>query len=396
MPNRKKTARASVVTAFLNATLIGAMSMSTHAEETIKVGGLATLSGPMTLPEAPAAARAVFERVNAQGGIQGRKIEYILQDDKGDAGATAQAARELVDSLGVVAFAGSASLQDCAVNSNLYDRRGIISLPAIAGEVSCYQKKAFAPISVGPAAGTLASLYFTSENLKKDKVCAFLLAIPSHSAGNQWAVEKYTGMTGKTLHLVDTSVLPNDDMTPHVLRAKAAGCNAIVFSGAEQMDLAWLKAMEMQGLFDTTAIFMTPAYTSGFAQAVKDYPGEVYANSEYEPFLSDSPVLDDWRQLMQSSGQSLSSFGQGGYISATLLVKAMQGIEGPINRESVTLALRAATGPRALSNPMLGNPLDVGPDANHLASSATKFVKLTKGDWEVVTPKFLRLYIDAK
>lgn len=371
--------------------LLSVATLAYGADEPIRIGGVATLSGAMTLPESPAAARAVFDRVNAEGGIQGRKIEYLVQDDKGDAGATAQAGRELVDSNQVVAFAGSASLQDCAVNANLYKQRGVLSIPGIGGEFSCYSQKAFAPVSVGPARGTVASLYFTSEVLKKDKICTFLLGIPAHAAGNQWAVDQYQSMTGKKVAMLDTTVLPNDDMTPHVLRAKSAGCDAIVFSGAEQMDLAWLKAMQMQGMTNVTTVFMTPAYTSGFASAAADFKGEVYANSEYEPFLGDSHALDDWRALMTSAKVPHSSFAQGGYLSAMLMVDALKRIQGPITRDSVTQVLRAATGSNALANPMMGMAIDFGPQSDHIKSSATKFVKLDGGAWSSVTADFLRI-----
>lgn len=384
----------NIVTTSLVLTLLPLTTTSYADTSPIKIGGLATLSGAMTLPEAPAAAQAVFDRVNKEGGIQGRKIEYLLQDDKGDAGVTAQAARELVDSDGVLAFAGSASLQDCAVNARLYDRRGILSLPGVAGEFSCYKKKAFGPVSVGPARGTLAALYFTSEVLKEKNVCAFLMGIPSHAAGNKWAVAEYEKMTGKKLKLLDTTVLPNDDMTPHVLDARSANCSAIVFSGAEQMDLAWLKAMEMQNLTNITTVFLTPAYTSGFAKAAKDYPGKVYANSEYEPFMSNNHALDDWRNLMNKAHVPLSSFAQGGYISATLLVQAMKQIKGPITRQSITAQLRSSTGAKALTNPLMGTPLDMAKTADHLSKSATKFLELNKGHWDVVTPNFIR--IDTK
>ncbi|WP_421848133.1 ABC transporter substrate-binding protein [Marinomonas sp.] len=368
------------------------MAINSYADTSpIRIGGLATLSGAMTLPESPAAAKAVFDRVNAKGGIQGRKIEYLLQDDKGDAGVTAQAGRELVDSKGVLAFAGSASLQDCAVNAKLYDRRGVLSLPGVAGEFSCYKKEAFGPVSVGPARGTLAALYFASEQLKEKNVCAFLLGIPSHAAGNKWAVAQYEKMTNKKLTLLDATVLPNDDMTPHVLHARSAQCSAIVFSGAEQMDLAWLKAMEMQNLSDITTVFLTPAYTSGFAAAAKDYTGKVYANSEYEPFLGSSPVLDDWRDLMNNENVPLSSFAQGGYISATLLVETMKEIKGPITRDSITKQLRSSIGTKALTNSMMGTPLDMAESADHLSTSATKFLVLNNGEWNSVTPDFIRI-----
>lgn len=368
--------------------LCGAAMVAAGAAEPIRIGSLASISGPMSLPESSLAAKAVFDRVNAEGGIQGRSVEYLVQDDKGDAGATAQAARNLVDVKNVVAFAGSASLQDCTVNTALYRQRGVLSIPGVGGEFGCYRNKNFAPVSVGPARGALAALYFTAKHLKKEKICAFLLGIPAHGAGNAWAVENFRQMTGKSLQLMDTSVLPNDDMTPHVLNAKKAGCDAIVFSGTEQMDLAWYKAMKTQGMSDVTAVFLTPAYTTNFAALVGKTSDAIYANSEYEPFLSSSPALADWRKLMADHKIPESSFAQGGYVSASVLVDVLKRIKGPITRESVTAALRQTKGDAVIRHPMLGLPFSFADDVDVMKTSATKFVQLKEGKWEVVTPEF--------
>lgn len=364
------------------------------AEPPIRIGALASISGPMSLPESPMAAKAVFDRVNAAGGIQGRQIEYIVQDDKGDAGATAQAARDLVDARGVVAFAGSASLQDCTVNGNLYRQRKLLSIPGVGGEFTCYRNSSFAPVSAGPARGTLAALVFASQQLKKEKICTFLLGIPAHGAGNAWAVENFKLITGKSLHLADTTVLPNDDMTPHVLKAKNAGCDAIIFSGTEQMDIAWHKAMKMQGVTGATLVFLTPAYTTSFAALLGQEGDGIYSNSEYEPFLADSPALTDWRKLMAASRVPESSFAQGGYLSATLLVEALKSIQGPVTRESVTAALRQMQGAKAVHHPMLGQPFTFAEKQDLLKVSATKFMRLKDGKWETVTPDYL--VIEAK
>jgi len=359
------------------------------AEGPIRIGNVSSLSGPMSLPESTMAAKAVFDRVNASGGIQGRQIEYIVQDDKGDAGATAQAARELVDAKGVVAFAGSASLQDCTVNGNLYRQRGVLSIPGVGGEFSCYRNGVFAPVSVGPARGTLATLVFAAKQLKKEKICAFLLGIPAHGAGNTWAIDNYTKLAGKPPHLVDMTVLPNDDMTPHVLKAKKAGCDAIIFSGAEQMDLAWVKAMKSQRMDDVTLVLMTPAYTTNFANILGKAGDGIYANSEYEPFLSDSPALTDWRKLMADAKVPESSFAQGGYLSASFLVDALKRIKGPITRDTVTAELRKTKGAAALKHPMMGLPFAFPESVEVLNTSATKFVRLSDGKWQTVTPEFV-------
>ena len=138
--------QAGIVVSTVFSALLAAPAMA--ADPAIKIGSLASISGPMSLPESSMAAKAVFDRINATGGIQGRQIEYLVQDDKGDAGATAQAARDLVDSKGVVAFAGSASLQDCSVNGNLYRQRQVLSIPGVAGDVTCFRSSSFAPVNL--------------------------------------------------------------------------------------------------------------------------------------------------------------------------------------------------------------------------------------------------------
>src|SRR5215218_16709 len=82
----------------------------------IVLGSVNALSGPATFPEASAAAKAVFDRVNADGGINGRKIQYTRADDKADPATATQLARELVSTKKAVALVGGASLVDCDVN----------------------------------------------------------------------------------------------------------------------------------------------------------------------------------------------------------------------------------------------------------------------------------------
>ena len=47
----------------------------------IKVMIAATLSGPTNLPEVPYGAEAAADRINSQGGIDGRPIDVIVCDD---------------------------------------------------------------------------------------------------------------------------------------------------------------------------------------------------------------------------------------------------------------------------------------------------------------------------
>ncbi len=67
------------------------------SSNSIKVGVLAVLSGPLALTGVDIGARARFERQNRSGGIHGRKIQIVdVQDDASDAQKDLAAAQKLV------------------------------------------------------------------------------------------------------------------------------------------------------------------------------------------------------------------------------------------------------------------------------------------------------------
>ncbi|MFV0257992.1 MAG: ABC transporter substrate-binding protein, partial [Acidimicrobiales bacterium] len=82
--------------------------------EPIKLGAISSLSGIATFPEAAVAAQAVFDRFNEQGGLDGRPVELVVEDDGSDAAKAATAARTLVEDQKVVGMVGGASLLACA------------------------------------------------------------------------------------------------------------------------------------------------------------------------------------------------------------------------------------------------------------------------------------------
>jgi branched-chain amino acid transport system substrate-binding protein len=67
--------------------------------EAIKVGGIFPLSGGISALGRPAelAARAYFRSINDTGGVGGRKIDFISEDDGGDPNRTRAAAEKLVE-----------------------------------------------------------------------------------------------------------------------------------------------------------------------------------------------------------------------------------------------------------------------------------------------------------
>ena len=77
--------------------------------EPIKLGGWFPLTGPVAASGIPQkeGVTAAFAKINAEGGINGRKVEFIARDNAFDPQQTIQAARQLVGSDKVVAIVGA-------------------------------------------------------------------------------------------------------------------------------------------------------------------------------------------------------------------------------------------------------------------------------------------------
>ena len=357
--------------------------------EPIRVGNVSSLTGAALFPEASAAARAVFDRVNAQGGIGGRPLQLIVEDDGGVPEGAATAARKLVEQDGVVANVGSASVLECAVNSGFYAEQGVYSIQGTGVDPLCFLSSNISPVNTGPFAGITVSLYYASETLALDEVCNInLFVIPDLAPAFDAAVARWESITGRSLTFRVKAATLADDPTPLMLQARDAGCQAVVIDGVEPHALAVGRAIDAQELGDIVWIGLTSYYTDSIASQLGSAGNGLRANSEFEPYGSDSPALDDWKALMTESGVPLTSFAQGGYLAATIFVEALRGIDGEITRESVAEAMLDL---EPYETPLLGTPYTFGPGDAHAPNQASKFVELRDGQWVTAADEWVIL-----
>lgn len=97
--------KAFTCTAVLAVSLGGAVA---HAQETIKVGVLLSLTGPAAsfgIPERDVV-KIMADKINAEGGIKGRKLELIYHDEQTNPTETARGASKLIQQDKVVAIVG--------------------------------------------------------------------------------------------------------------------------------------------------------------------------------------------------------------------------------------------------------------------------------------------------
>lgn len=320
----------------------------------IKLGSVNTISGPATFPEASEAAAAVFDQVNADGGINGRMIEYKAMDDKADPATATASARELLGSDEVVALVGGASLLDCEINAKYYEQENVRSIQGIGVDPGCFNSPNIAPANIGPFNDTTLTMLYGSEELGLENLCVLTSVIGSTGPAYAAAVERWSDVTGQQPTYVDDTVpYGGADYTPYIVKAKESGCDAIVSNAVEPDAIGQIKAANQQGWDEVTFLFLTSVYSESFAAAVDNSGAGVYVPAEFFPFTEDNEINADWKSLMEENNITLTSFSQGGYLAATFMVEVLQSIEGDVTRDTVNAALTDMT---PIDNDMIAYP----------------------------------------
>jgi branched-chain amino acid transport system substrate-binding protein len=353
----------------------------------IKLGAISTITGPADFSEVPKAAKAMYDAVNAAGGINGCKIDYEIADDKADPQVAAQAARDFIDNKKVVAMTGGASLLECAVNAPTYKRADVLSVHGLGVDPVCFNSPNISPVNVGPYTLTTAMGLFATNTLKAKNVCAMFIIIGGTQEAYKASIARWEKITGQKAKLVDLTVPISGDYTPFVIKARDAGCDAVISNAIEPGVVAWVKTADAQKVSGVNWLFLSPGYTVEVAKTLADSKQPIYVGTEWEPYTElNSPANKDWIAAMKAANRPLTAFSQGGYLSAQAMLDVIKSVDGPVTRESVNKALLSM---KPVSYPLAGSPYVFGPGATHSPMQASKVMKLEKGGWTVETKDWL-------
>jgi branched-chain amino acid transport system substrate-binding protein len=115
--------------------VVGMLCSMVHAQNTIKVGMVLPLTGPLagTGNDIAAGTRAAIEAVNQAGGIKGQKIELLIEDDHFDPKASEALSRELVKSKGAHALLSCFGTVSCLAVAKVAQDTSTPLLGAMAG-----------------------------------------------------------------------------------------------------------------------------------------------------------------------------------------------------------------------------------------------------------------------
>lgn len=358
--------------------------------EPIQLGAIVGQTGPADFSSSAKAAAAVFACVNANGGINGRPIEYTVEDDAWNPENAANAAARLVSDIGVVGMAGSTSFVECGTNAKFYEDNGVGVIAGVGVPRECFYSANIAPMNMGPRLSTLGAAIDAYEN---DGARSFVCMAPNIPNVGGWFCEGLSAW-GADKGVTVTNVLHDPatlDPTSLILQAMSSNPDAIIVAEPAPAAIPIFNAAEDQDLLDETLwLGPTSIYDAAFPDAVGPYwDGAIRAHIEFNALDSDGADNQAWLAIMDEYGQGSDprdSFSQAGYLSAKAMVQVLRSVDGDITRDSVLAGL---TSMDPMESDLLCGPWAFGPGARHNANQSGRVATVTGDGWEVSRDCFL-------
>lgn len=359
----------------------GANSDEAATGAPIKVGGIYGNAAPGDFSSSTSAAKAYFDCVNANGGIGGRPIEYLRENDEWNPEIAAQAASKLLKDENVVAMVGNGSFVEMAVNAPTYKAEGIMAMAAACAVSECFESSNIVSTNQGPLPSTIGAAQFMVEEKDAKSAVCIGLTIPNVGNWSCGAMEEY--MTSKGL--TGASVLLNPaspDVNSGLLEAISTGADTIVVNLPAGLAIAFLKAAEEQGLGDTYKwASSTPLYDRTVPAALGTYwDGKMFINAELTPWDKGGPDATNWLAVLDTYAPETArdTFSQSGYLSARYFVDTLMKMDPAQldDRAAVTAAITAIKG---YTSDLTCGPYYVGAADRHMPNHAGTMV-VVKGD----------------
>ena len=125
-----------IIFSVISAVLIGCGGGSEEAVvgDTLTIGVLAPLTGVNAEygKGFEIATQMAADKINAEGGVNGRKIEFVVKDSKGDQKESSDLARQFVDDKKILAIIGDFTSGACMANAPIVDEAGMVQLSPTA------------------------------------------------------------------------------------------------------------------------------------------------------------------------------------------------------------------------------------------------------------------------
>lgn len=393
-----KIRRSPIVRSVLVATIMGLLCLSAaHAAQPtcglnngkkatgtpIPIGSINGVTGPDDFSSSAKAADAYFKCVNENGGINGRPVKYIMEDDQWRPDVASQVATKLVKDDKVVAMIGSNSIVECRANAGLYDRENVLVIDiGVAHE--CFTSRNIAPMNEGPRLSGVGMFRYAVGHLGMKKAACLVWNIPGSV---DWLCNGFAAW-GK-LHGVTVENVVIDpgssDYTAALLQAAALKPDTMLLTFTKGGHIQSLAAAEDQDMGKTYKfVSLASAYVVGLPKTIGPYWNDrFWTQLEFTPLDGTGPDNQNWIAIMDKYGAKSDprdTFSQGGYLAAKIATETLLKMDpATIDRAHVSDALRAV---KDVRSDMMCGPWYFGKGMRHNANHMGMAAVAHDGGWK--------------
>jgi branched-chain amino acid transport system substrate-binding protein len=375
--------RLAIATAAVSLVLAGcAGADGSGSDGDLKIGAWYPLSGPVAASGVPseAGARAYFDMLNDNGGINGRKVDFISQDTAFDPQQTLQAARQMISRDGVQAIVtanGTAATE--ATFPFVLDQSKVPIFGTYGGSSAWYD-----PARPG-LFGTQA-LYEDQARVAVqwalDEGARHIVIVrddPEAFATVDDAATKTIEAGGGTADRVVVK-FGSTDFGPYVSQVKQKKPDAVFLILPVPEAAAYLNEAALQGLHAPVYAYAPPATGSLIELAGKNAEG-FRAVSLTRPPTADDPAVAEYRAAMAKyePDQAPDFYSIANFAWAKAFADILKTIDGDINSESIAKAIETASD----IDTGIAPPMSFTSD-KHLGTDAVIRVEVKNGEFVTV------------
>ena len=385
----------NVATALIVAFMAGPLatervSAASAGDNEIRIGNTMPYSGPASAyGTIGKVISAYFDKINAEGGINGRKINFISYDDAYNPAKTVELTRKLVEEDRVLlVFASLGTAPSAAVQPYLNSKK--VPQLFIASGASMWDQPHEFPWTMGfqPSYQTEAHIYaqYLLENHPHGKIAVLY---QDDGFGKDYVKGLKDGFGGKIPIVAEAPYKVTDPtIDAQLAKLKASGADIFfdvttpkfaVMAIRRTAELGWKPVHIIPTVSESVSAVMQPAgpqNSEGLLSAGYSFEGD-------DPAAASDPVYRDFAAFMDryvpsaSKANSLSVFG---YVIAKAMVEVLARCGDDLSRENV---MKQAASLKGLQLPMLIPGIVVNTSASDYAPlEQMQMMRFTAGRWE--------------
>ena len=370
------------------AALAGAIALAlpaaSFAADPVRIGFTGPLSGSLSLlgQGVRDGVEVYVQYINEQGGVNGRKIEFIAEDDGYEPMRSVAAIKKLSEQDRVIALVAQTGTPNVAASIAYATERKmpIIAPYAFSHTLTTPVKRyVFTTLpEVRLQADVLAN--YLIGPLKQTKIAAIY-------QNDDFGQDAVTGLDERlTKAGVPLTKLPFDrgstNFSGVVAQARQAGAENVVFLGIPRDAALVMKEANKMGWKPQFSGHNALGDPQTFALAGAALVENAIAVAVMEPLDSKKPQVAEFlaRQAKYLPKTSPTTYSMHGYNAARIFVEALKKVEGEPTGDKLVAALESIKG---LDTGLMG-PISFAPD-QHAGSTSVAFMRAKDGKWGVVT-----------